>query len=327
MKPVSEWNPFRVGLVGIAAGLVVAVAVVVLSTTSFGTREYTAVLEHTAGLRTGEDVQVHGVVKGIVTDIDLDGERVVVTFDLESDIRLGARTEASVKVATLLGTHYLELRPLGDGTLAADRIPLARTQVPYNLQDVLESGSAALDELDPALLAEALTAMADTLGASADEVGPALRGVARLSEVVANRSDQAGDLLEAAREVSDQLSDSSADIVGLMEQTNLVVAEVTARREAIHRLLVETTGLSRALTEVVDSTKGDLAPALKDLNDVLEMLDREDATLTHVLDVMGPALRYVSNASGHGPWLDLFVQEPALPPDDMMCGSRGGCRR
>ena len=32
-----------------------------------------------------------------------------------------------------------------------------------------------------------------------------------------------------------------------MEQTNLVVSEVTARREAIHRLLVETTGLSDAL--------------------------------------------------------------------------------
>ncbi|NYJ01106.1 phospholipid/cholesterol/gamma-HCH transport system substrate-binding protein [Nocardioides thalensis] len=326
MKPVNEWNSFRIGLIGIGVGLLVAVGVIVMSTTNFGTKEYTAVLEHTAGLRSGEDVQVHGVVKGEVTGVDLEDDHVVVTFVLESDIDLGSRTEASVKVATLLGTHYLELEPLGGGTLAGDRIPLDRTEVPYNLQDVLESGAGALDELDPELLADALTSMADTLGASSDEIGPALKGVARLSEVVANRSDQAGDLLESARNVSDQLSDSSADIVELMSQTNLVVSEITARRDAIHRLLVETTGLSRALTEIVDSTKGDLKPALEDLNDVLAMLNREDETLTRVLDVMGPAVRYVANASGHGPWVDLFIQEPALPPDDAMCGSRGGCR-
>lgn len=326
MKPVNEWNSFRVGLIGIGVGLLVAVGVVVMSTTNFGTKEYTALLEHTAGLRSGEDVQVHGVVKGQVTDVDLEEDHVVATFVLESDIDLGSRTEASVKVATLLGTHYLELEPLGGGTLAGGEIPLERTEVPYNLQDVLESGARALEELDPELLAEALTSMADTLGASSDEIGPALQGVARLSEVVANRSDQAGDLLESARNVSDQLSDSSADIVELMSQTNLVVSEITARRDAIHRLLVETTGLSRALTEIVSSTKGDLKPALEDLNDVLAMLNREDDTLTHVLDVMGPALRYVANATGHGPWVDLFVQEPALPPDDMVCGSRGGCR-
>lgn len=326
MKPVNEWNSFRIGLIGIGIGLVIAVGVVVMSATNFGTKEYTAVLEHTAGLRKGEDVQVHGVVKGKVTAVELEDGEVVVTFVVDSEIDLGSRTEASVKVATLLGTHYLELEPLGGGTLAGDRIPLERTEVPYNLQDVLESGSGALDELDPQLLAEALTSMADTLGASSDEVGPALQGVARLSEVVANRSDQAGDLLESARNVSDQLSESSADIVDLMAQTNLVVSEVTARRDAIHRLLVETTGLSRALTEIVNSTKGDLKPALSDLNDVLDMLNREDETLTRVLDVMAPAVRYVANATGHGPWVDLYLQEPALPPDDMMCGSRGGCR-
>ena len=40
---------------------------------------------------------------------------------------------------------------------------------------------SALDELDPELLAEALTQMAGTLGASQDQIRPALEGVARLS--------------------------------------------------------------------------------------------------------------------------------------------------
>lgn len=326
MKPMNERDPFKIGLIALAIGLVIGAGVIYLSVANFGTRTYTAVLEHTAGLRAGESVQVHGVVKGEVTAVELEEEHVVVTFALDSDVELGSRSRADVKVATLLGTHYLDVQPIGDGALAGDRIPIDRTGVPYNLQDVLESGSGALEELDPELLAQALTSMADTLGASSDEIGPALQGVARLSEVISNRADQAGDLLQSARSVSDQLSDSSGDIISLMAQTNLVVSEVTARREAIHRLLVETTELARALSAIVSSTRGDLGPALKDLNDVLDFLDKEDDTLTHVLDVMAPAVRYVANAAGNGPWLDLYVQDgSALPADDMMCGSRGGC--
>lgn len=326
MKPVNEWNSYRVGLIGIAFGVVIAAAVVVLSVVNFGTTTYTAMLDNTGGLRTSEDVQVHGVVKGKVTGIEIKGTHVQVTFALDSDIDLGSRTTASVKVATLLGTHYLEVDPEGSGELADGQIPLDHTEVPYNLQDVLESGSGALDKLDPELLAKALTTMADTFDASSSNIGPALQGVARLSEVIANRSDQAGALLKSARDVSDQLSDSSDDIVELMRQTNLVISEVTARREAIHRLLLETTSLSRSLTAIVNSTKGELRPALIDLNNVVAFLNGEKDTLNHVLDVMAPAVRYIANAAGNGPWVDLYVKEPALPADDTSCHVRGDCQ-
>ena len=191
MKPMNARDPFKTGLVAIVMRGVIAAAVILFSVVSFGTTSYTAVLEHTGGLRNGEDVQVHGVPKGKVTGIELDEDRVVVSFVLDSDIDLGSRTEATVKVATLLGTHYLEVDPSGAGELADGTIPIDRTGVPYNLQDVLESGARALDELDPELLAGALTPMAGTLGASQD-IGPALEGVARLSEVIASRSDQGG---------------------------------------------------------------------------------------------------------------------------------------
>jgi len=327
MKAVSEWNATRVGWITIAVGLALGLGTALLSVSNFGTNSYTAVVEHTAGLRTGENVEVHGVQVGKVTGIELDEDQVVVEFVVDSDISLGSRTTATVKVATLLGSHYLEVDPQGSGELADGRIPLERTAVPYNLQDVLEQGAGALEELDPEVLAEALTAVAGTLGASKQEIGPALEGVARLSEVVATRSDQAGELLTSARSVTDQLSESSEDLVTLMGQTNLVVSEVTARRDAIHRLLVETAELSDALSAIVASTEGRLGPALRDVNDVLDFLNNQDEKLTRVLDVMAPAVRYVANATGNGPWLDLLVNEPAIPADDTVCGVRGGCGR
>ncbi len=326
MKPMNARDPFKTGLVAIVIGGVIAAAVILFSVVSFGTTSYTAVLEHTGGLRNGEDVQVHGVPKGKVTGIELDEDRVVVSFVLDSDIDLGSRTEATVKVATLLGTHYLEVDPSGAGELADGTIPIDRTAVPYNLQDVLESGARALDELDPELLARALTQMAGTLGASQDQIRPALEGVARLSEVIASRSDQTGALLTAARSVTDQLAASSDDIVAMMKQTNLVITEVTSRRQAIHRLLVETTELSRALRSIVESTQGKLAPGLRDLNDVIIFLNQQDDKLQHVLEVMAPAVRYIANAAGNGPWVDLFSDIPAIPADDVACHMRGDCQ-
>ncbi len=329
MKPMNERDPFRTGMVAIAVGLALALTIVALSVANFGTRSYTAVLEHTAGLRAGEDVQVHGVPAGEVTDVELTGEEVLVSFVVDSGIDLGSRTTATVKVATLLGNHYLEVDPQGGGTLADDRIPRERTQVPYNLQDVLESSADTLGELDAEQLAEALTAMSDTLGASKEEVGPALEGISRLSEVISKRSDQVGDVLESARSVTDQLADSTTDIVGLMRQTNLVVSEITARSEAIHLLLTETTELSRTLSRLVRSTRGQLEPALRDLDHVITFLNGQKQTLEEILDTMAPAVRYIANAAGNGPWLDLYSEDAAILADDVRCnlGQVSGCSR
>lgn len=324
--PLSARDPFTVGLVAIVLAGLVAGLVVLLSVVSFGTGTYTAVIAHTAGLRPGEDVQVHGVPVGEVRSVELRDTDVLVTFTVEEGVELGEGSRAAVKVATLLGTHYLEVDPAGGGRLADGRIPLERTSVPYNLQDVLEGGTRRLEELDAPRLARALTAASRTLAAAGDDVGPALDGVARLSELVAARSGQTGELLRAAEQVSLRLHESDADITGLMEQTTLVVREVTVRRRAIRRLLEQTTGLSEALTAIVTETRSDVAPALRDLDLALDALNAQDASLERVLEVMAPALRYVANATGNGPFLDLYVDDPAIPADDALCQLQGGCR-
>jgi len=322
---LAERDQFKVGVVALVLGGLVTGGIVLLSSLSLGATTYTAVLEHTAGLRVGEAVQVHGVPVGEVETVEL-GDRVVeVTFTLDSGIDLGDETTAEVKVATLLGTHYLQVEPEGSGSLADDTIPLDRTSVPYNLQDVLEGGTAALDEVDPELLARALTATSDALGSSGEEVGPALEGVAMLSEVISSRSDQVGRLLKAARGVTDQLAEGSDDLFGLMRSANLVIEEIVRRREAIRQLLVQTKGLADALDAIVRETRADITPALHDLNLALGSLRKQDEQLRTVLETMAPAVRYVANATGNGPYLDLFLQSPALPADDGLC-ALGDCR-
>lgn len=322
MKALANRDPFRIGLVAIAAGALVGLLVLMTTFVSFGARSYTAVLAQTAGLRPGEDVEVYGVPKGTVKSVSLDGDTVRVRFVVDKGVDLGNRTTAAVKVATLLGTHYLAVTPGGSGRL--ETIPLSRTSVPFNLQDVLEKGTANLEKLDPELLARALTETSKTLSATSDQIGPALTGIARLSEAVQSRSDQTGALLAAARGVTSQLSASSPDIVALMRQANLVIGEITQRRGAIHTLLVETTTLADNLAAVVDQTRQDMGPAFRQLNAVLTTLRDEDATLKDVVEKIAPTVRYFANATGNGAWADLWLKDPALPPDDLSC-RLGGC--
>ena len=328
MKRIENRDPFKLGIVAIVIGLLFAVGVVVLSSVSFGKSSYTAYLAQSAGLKPKEDVQIAGVLVGEVKSVELAGlghcgpgtsattACVKVTFTVDSGVHLGAQTTADVKVATLLGTHLLAVTPTGTGSLPGDQIPLAQTTVPFNLQDVLNKGAQTLQQIDAQQLAKLLNTMTTELTPSTEAVGPALEGVVRLSTVIANRSGQIGDLLKAARSVTTQLSSSSGDLIALMQQTNLVVQEVTSRRQAIHLLLVETARLAQNVNAIITDTKADTGPALRALNGTLAQLRSADAQLRHVLDVMAPAGRYLANATGNGPWVDLFTCGSVLPPND-----------
>ena len=53
-------------------------------------------------------------------------------------------------------------------------------------------------------------------------------------------------------------------------------------------------------------------------------LREEDATLKEVLGKIAPTVRYFANATGNGAWADLWLKDPAIPPDDASC-RLGGC--
>jgi phospholipid/cholesterol/gamma-HCH transport system substrate-binding protein len=323
-QALRQRDPFMVGIAAFVGIALLGVLIVVLSRASFGTRTYDALLPQTAGIRVGESVQVAGVDSGKVRSIQLEGQHVRLEFTVDRAIHLGRDTTAQVKVATLLGTHMLAVDPRGPGELTDGTIPLSQTSVPYNLQDVIDQGTGALQALNSKLLGQALGTVADTLRSSGPELMPALRGINRISDVVSHRSVQLGQLLQASRRVTDQLSASSGDLVRLMKQTDLVVQELTRRRAAIHRLLVDVADLSTSVRSMISRTNADVGPALRDLERVQSVLRAHDADLREVLRNLAVGSRYIANATGNGPWIELFF--PQGMPDDTQCKTSGGCQ-
>jgi phospholipid/cholesterol/gamma-HCH transport system substrate-binding protein len=320
---LAELDRFRVGVAGLAAVALVAALVAVISGVSFGASTYTARLEHTGGLRVGEEVQVAGVGVGEVTAIELGEREVRVEFTLDDDIELGAQTLAEVKVATLLGTHFLLVSPRGGGELEDDTIPVAQTRVPFNLQEVLDEGVPEINEFDAAGIERSLGQLATTLDASGGELGPALDGVRRLSALVATRSDELGSLLSAARQVTGQLNDSSGDIVTLMREADVILDALRTRRETIHALLGDLAELGTQLSGTIEDTRADVGPMLRDLDRVVALLERHDRALDSAIRTLAPSTRYFANAGGNGSWLDQYT--PGGTPDNLNCAEQGGC--
>lgn len=323
MKLLSRDNPFRVGLAAFVVLGLLGVAVLVISVIPFGANTYRAELSHTAGLRSGEGVQIAGVEVGEIRKVEVADDRVLVEFTVDNDIVLGSQTRAAVKVGTLLGTHYLAITPKGDGELEDDTIPLARTSVPFNLQDVIDKGTEAVDKVDGKLVAKALSVVADTLRAAGPRLAPAFTGIRRISRVITQREDQIADLLEASRLISDQLSSSTGDLVQLMKQSNLVIQELVRRRAAIRDLLQDIASITASINGIMDDNEDALRPILRDLDTVVGVLVSRDKDLRAALHNLAVTARYFANATGDGPFVNLYF--PDNVPDKVRCGPAGGC--
>ena len=318
---LERFSERTLGLVGVAVTVIGTLFVAAISFIPFGQQEYTAILEHTAGIRVGEEVQVAGVGSGEVRAIELDGRQVRLTFTLDEDIRLGEDSTAAVKVATLLGSHFLEVKPAGPGTLKDDTIALDRTTVPFNLQDVIEGASGELKDIDTKTVAESLQVVADALKDTPDETRAAIDGVARLSAAAARRSDQMSALLSSADRVTGQLARNSSEIIDLLKQSTLILEELTKRRDVIHAMLVDAERLASEVSGVLADNEAELDPLMEDFGKAVKNLRNQEKAISDSIAGLGTMARYFANATGNGPWMDLHVAVGL--PDNITCGR--GC--
>ena len=318
MTFLERFDARTIGIAGVIATAVLGLVVAAISFVPFGQRDVTAIVEHSAGLRVGEEVQVAGVGSGEVRGIELDGHQVRVDFTLDRDVKLGRSSRASVKVATLLGSHFLEVEPAGSGSLEDDTIPLSRTTVPFNLQDVIEGSSGALNELDGVTMSKSFQVLADALRDTPDEAKAAIDGVAQLSAVAAKRSDQMGALLSVSRQVTGDLARNSEEILDLLKQSKLVLEELTRRRDAIHAMLIDSRRLAAEISGVLADNEKQLDPLMKDFSAALANLRKQEKKVTASINGLGTMSRYFANAAGNGPWIDLHV--PVALADNISCG-------
>jgi len=315
MKSFSSRNPVPIAVVGLvlmALGFVVALNADDLPLIGAGTT-YSADFTEAAGLKPDDEVRVAGVKVDKVTDVELDGAQVKVSFKVK-DTWLGDKTAAAIKIKTLLGQKYLALDPVGDRTLdPGTTIPKERTLAPYDVIDAFRDLSSTVDQIDTGQLAQSFDAVADALKDTPQPLRDTLSGLSALSRTVSSRDQELANLLANTSQVSRTLADRNAQLTAIINDGNLLLGELQRRWNAIKALLTGTQQLAVQLSGLVADNRAQLRPTLERLGEVTTILQNNQDNLNRSLELLAPFTRVGANATGNGRWFEGYICG-LLPP-------------
>ncbi|RSN49488.1 ABC transporter substrate-binding protein [Amycolatopsis sp. WAC 04197] len=315
MRSFGAVDPVKVALAGLttmALGMAAALNADALPVIGGGTT-YSAEFSDAGGLRADNDVRIAGVKVGKVSEIDLDGDRVLVSFRVK-DAWVGDATSASIQIKNVLGQKYLALDPRGEAILdPGDPIPLRRTTAPYDVLEAFRDLSKTVDAIDVGQLAKSFDAISATFADTPADVRSALDGITKLSGTIASRDRQLRALVANTRQVSQTLVDRDTEAQRLIQDGNALLRAISTRQQAIKDLLDGSKRLATALDGIIADNDGQLGPVLEQLDRLTSMLQRNQDSLAKGIAAFAPAIRVLTNVAGNGRWIDGYLCGLVLP--------------
>jgi phospholipid/cholesterol/gamma-HCH transport system substrate-binding protein len=308
MKTFAERSPVIVGAVGLAAVAAVAVAATEYDKVPFFAtgKTYSAYFADAGALRAGADVQVSGYDVGKVSAVGLDGSKALVTFTVADNVRLGDRTEASIKTNTLLGTKIVQVIPRGNGQLSAT-IPVERTRSPYQISEALGDVSKTIAGLDTDQLSNSLATLAQTFSNTAPDLRIAVTGLTRFSQTLNTRDEQLRSLLANANKVTSVLAKRVDQVVGLIGDTNALLAQLLTQSDALDWISNNLSALSKQLSGLIAENRAQLRPALDKLNGVLTIVDNRKERVKKSIKLLNMYAMSLGESVGSGPFFNAYL--------------------
>ncbi|UMP02474.1 MCE family protein [Amycolatopsis sp. EV170708-02-1] len=315
MRSFGAADPVKVALAGLttmALGMAAALNADALPVIGGGTT-YSAEFSDAGGLRADNDVRIAGVKVGKVSEIDLEGDRVLVSFRVK-DAWVGDATSASIQIKNVLGQKYLALDPRGEAILdPGDPIPLRRTTAPYDVLEAFRDLSKTVDAIDVGQLAKSFDTISATFADTPADVRSALDGITKLSGTIASRDRQLRTLVANTRQVSQTLADRDTEAQRLIQDGNALLRAISTRQQAIKELLDGSKRLATALDGIIADNDGQLGPVLEQLDRLTSMLQRNQDSLAKGIAAFAPAIRVLTNVAGNGRWIDGYLCGLVLP--------------
>ncbi|MFJ4658832.1 MCE family protein [Nocardia sp. NPDC088792] len=305
------------GVVGVAVIVVLLLGATAYNSIGIGKQTVKAEFVQTAGIKTGDKVSVSGVPVGTVSGAELEGDHVLISMNVDGDVKLGPDAKASIKMATLLGARYIDLDP-GDGSgLKGDRIPKSNTVVPYNLADVVQEGTPKFEELDTKKLADSLNLINQQMGGNADLTVQALNSVGALAKTINDRKDSVDQLLKDLDRVTKILGDNRNSVLLVITQGEAIANRVMERQNLLKSLLDNISTLSRQLQQIGQENNDQFGPTLDQLNTMAAGLQKNKDNLDRFLSILPPSVRQFNNVFGNGNYGEVGL--PWLFPDNWLC--------
>ncbi|BBY27354.1 virulence factor Mce family protein [Mycolicibacterium sediminis] len=231
-------------------GTIVVVVAIVLAFLGWGlykrltTNTVVAYFPQALALYPGDRVQIMGVRVGQIDSIEPEGSRTKVTFHYESKYKVPKDANASILNPSLVASRTVQLSPpyTGGPVMENDAvIPLERTQVPVEYDDLRNAVERILTDLGPTPeqpkgpFGDVIESFADGLQGKGQQINTTLNN---LSEALSTLNQGRGDLFAVIKSLalfvnalykSDQqfvsLNDNLAQFTGAFTNTDREVAD------------------------------------------------------------------------------------------------------
>jgi phospholipid/cholesterol/gamma-HCH transport system substrate-binding protein len=310
IKNFRERSPALIGILSIIGITIFMTFAFYIERLPFIKQTYKVKAEfaNAAGIQKDNQVRVAGIKVGEVGAIEIEGTKVVVELEMENGIEIPENARASIKLATLLGTKFIDVTGDGGGPFLEDGavIPLDRTTIPYEIYQASNQGTAVLEDLDGELLNKLLVQLTEVVKGARAQIGPALEGLNELGGQLNAKEADFRALMSGADDLTKLLSDEGDEIVELIDSSNAVLSSLAQQREEIQSLLESTKLMSAELTAVLRENRGNVDSILQDLDAALRVLEGNIKDLDIALKYAGPSSKYFARNFTQGRWGDIF---------------------
>ncbi|MBI4259707.1 MAG: MCE family protein [Actinobacteria bacterium] len=249
-----------------AAALVAALVAAACWGGDAGTRTHTARFARAVQVFPGIAVRVLGVDVGRVLEVRNEPDGVLVAFEVtDPSVRLAADVKAAVVPSSLLGERYIQLFPaytggptLGDGA----EIPLERTAVPSEPDELLRALQDDLGRLDPATVGRFVSTAARALDGNGAELSRLIEHGASVMETLSAKRDDLAVLIVELDKLTQALAGRQEALGRVIRTYGRVVGTVVENRDALEGTIQ---GLNLAATELASLLVDHRAPLGQDI--------------------------------------------------------------
>lgn len=295
---------------------------------SAGGPTYHAVFSDAPSLNKGDDVRLHGVRVGQVTDVSVVARRyAAVTFTLASDIALTAEAKAAIRYRNLIGQRYLSLDPGEDGKRlkAGGTIPLAHTEPALDLTALFNGFQPLFRMLAP----EDINALSQQIVAVFQGEGSTVQGLVRhtadLASSLADRDEVIGRVITNLSTVLDDISARSTAVTSLVTDLQQLVSGLAEDRATIGRAVSSMAGLTQSVAALVEQGRPPLKGSVSSLGRFAGTLAAAEEQLKALLAGLPVKLERLGRATGYGGWVNFYLCAVTgqIPDVEGYTGDRG----
>lgn len=290
-------------------------------------------------METNAKVKLRGVQVGRVASIVGGGKGatpVALTLEIDSDqIRyIPANVQAEIRATTVFGAKFVDLIYPEDPSpqrLKAGQVLMSRN-VTSEANTVFQNLVAVLDQIDPAKLNAALSALAEGLRGQGPLIGQATTDANQVLLELNPRYETVTADLRAVKDFNDTFSAAAQDILDTLNALSTTSTTITGHSTQLDALLLATIGLSNTGISLLAPNQANLIKAINALEPTTNLLYKYSPEYTCLLEGAKYLLDHggyeAPGGNGRSLVLDAALalgDDPYRFPDNLpIIGAKGG---